>query len=87
MGRCQHKLLSTSAVLLGSSELGARLDSARVFGEGGFRGASALVLLPPPTVRSSVAVLAPMADAEDGELAPLDFWSWALGDPREDIDL
>jgi hypothetical protein len=87
MGRCHHKLLSSPAVLLGSSELGPRLDRARLFSEGDFRGASALVLLPSPTIRSSVAVLAPMADAEDGELPPVDFWSWALGDPREDIDV
>jgi hypothetical protein len=87
MGRCHHKLLSAPAVLLGASELGPRLGSARLFSEGGFRRASALVLLPSPTIRSTVAVLAPMADAEDGELPLMDFWSWALGDPREDIDL
>ncbi len=87
MGRCNHKLLSSPAVLLCTVELRPpRLGGARLLSENDFRGGSSLHVLPSPTVCPAVAVLAPMADAEDGELPPMDFPAWRLGDPREHVE-
>lgn len=88
MGRCNYKLLSSPAVLFRPTELRPpRLGCARLLGDNDFRGASASHVLPSPANCPMVAVLAPMADAEDGELPPLGFQAWRLDDPREDMDL
>ena len=83
MSRCHHKLLSSAAAAVDPIRLRpARCSNARLLTDD-LGGSSAPILLPVPTICPIAAVLAPMADAEDGELPFLG--SWALGDPREDM--
>ncbi len=87
MGQCHHKLLSSAAAVLSPVELSLpRLGSRRLVAGVNFRSDPSPALVCLPIIQSSVASIAPMADAEDGELPPLDFGARTLGDHREDMD-
>ncbi len=87
MGRCHHKSLSAPDVLIRRIQREAPpFGSPRSLGNGDHQAAGTSDVFPTSMARVSVAALAPMADAEDGEL-PEELCAWALGNPREEIDL
>lgn len=88
MGRYYHKLLSSPAhVLCPTKPTPPSIRTTRLSDDDSSWCANRSVVLHLATVPPRVAVLAPMADAEDGELVMTNFRSWGLGDPREDTDL